>query len=201
MKKDDLKLQGLTDEQIDFVMAEYGKGLKKVQTELENVKEEKEKLQEQLNTAQETLKSFDGVNPEEFKKTIADYEKAIKDKDAEYAQKLADRDFNDLLKDSIRTANGLNEKAIMALLDIDTLKASKNQKEDVTAAIKTLTEAEDSKMLFKSTTEPIKKASFTEPIKKPSVDKSNAEIWKSMSLDERIRLKAENPERYAELRQ
>ena len=112
--------------------------MKKVQTELENVKEEKEKLQEQLNTAQETLKSFDGVNPEEFKKTIADYEKTIKDKDAEYAQKLADRDFNDLLKDSIRTVNGLNEKAIMALLDIDTLKASKNQKETLPRKKRTL---------------------------------------------------------------
>ena len=32
--------------------------------------------------------------------------------------------------------------------DIDTLKESKNQKEDVAAALKALTEAEDSKMLF-----------------------------------------------------
>ncbi len=33
-------------------------------------------------------------------------------------------------------------------LDVDTLKASKNQKEDIAAAIKGLSEAEDSKMLF-----------------------------------------------------
>lgn len=31
---------------------------------------------------------------------------------------------------------------------MDTLKASKNQKEDIAAALKTLSEAEDSKMLF-----------------------------------------------------
>ena len=36
----------------------------------------------------------------------------------------------------------------MALLDVETLKASKNQKEDIAAALKALTEAEDSKMLF-----------------------------------------------------
>ena len=41
-----------------------------------------------------------------------------------------------------------NAKAIAALLDIDTLKASKNQKEDIAAALKELAEAEDSKMLF-----------------------------------------------------
>ena len=34
------------------------------------------------------------------------------------------------------------------MLDIDTLKASKNQTEDISAALKTLAEAEDSKMLF-----------------------------------------------------
>ena len=33
-------------------------------------------------------------------------------------------------------------------MDVDTLKASKNQKEDIAAAIKGLSEAEDSKMLF-----------------------------------------------------
>ena len=65
-------------------------------------------------------------------------------------QKIADRDFNDLLKEAIKSANGLNEKAIMGCLDIPTLKASKNQKSDIESAIKALSEAEDSKMLFKA---------------------------------------------------
>ena len=52
------------------------------------------------------------------------------------------------MSESIRTAKGRNAKAIRALLDVDTLKASKNQKDDVAAAIKALTEAEDSRMLF-----------------------------------------------------
>ena len=42
----------------------------------------------------------------------------------------------------------------MALLDMDTLKASKNQKDDIAAALKGLSEAEDSKMLF-GETEPL----------------------------------------------
>ena len=53
-----------------------------------------------------------------------------------------------MLKESIVAANGKNAKAITALLDIDALKASKNQKDDIAAALKKLTEAEDSKMLF-----------------------------------------------------
>ena len=37
MKTEDLKAQGLTDEQISFVMAENGKDLKKLQEENENL--------------------------------------------------------------------------------------------------------------------------------------------------------------------
>lgn len=68
--------------------------------------------------------------------------------ETEYKQQLEERDFNDIVKDAITAAKGKNTKAIMALLDTDTLKKSKNQKEDVAAALKVLTEAEDSKMLF-----------------------------------------------------
>ena len=38
----------------------------------------------------------------------------------------------------------------MGCLDIPALKASKNQKSDIESAIKSLSEAEDSKMLFKA---------------------------------------------------
>lgn len=68
--------------------------------------------------------------------------------EADYKKQIEDRDFNDLVKDAITAAKGKNTKAIMALLDTDTLKKSKNQKDDVAAALKTLTEAEDSRMLF-----------------------------------------------------
>lgn len=68
--------------------------------------------------------------------------------ETEYRQQLEERDFNDIVKDAVTAARGKNHRAIMALLDTDTLKKSKNQKEDVAAAIKALTEAEDSRMLF-----------------------------------------------------
>ena len=84
----------------------------------------------------------------ELQKKISDLEEDIKTKDANYQKEIADRDFNDSLKESIQAAHGINAKAITALLDVETLKASKNQKEDITAALKTLSEAEDSKMLF-----------------------------------------------------
>lgn len=117
---------------------------------------------ENLNKANDTIKSndtamkelrgkldaFKDVDVTELKNTIAGLEKDKTRIENEYKDKMAKRDFDDLIKDAITSAHGKNAKAITALLDVDTLMQSKNQKEDVAAAIKKLTEAEDSKMLF-----------------------------------------------------
>lgn len=79
---------------------------------------------------------------------IKDLQDALKKKEEEHAAELAARDFNSLLEKSISSVKGKNSKAIMALLDMDSLRSSKNQKEDVEKALKALAEAEDSKMLF-----------------------------------------------------
>ena len=105
-------------------------------------------LTEQLNETKEAMKKFEGVDPEDLKNQIADLNQKLTDKDTEYQTKLADRDFQDNVQGVIAKYKGKNEKAIMALLDVDTLKASKNQNEDLEKAVKALTEADDSKMLF-----------------------------------------------------
>lgn len=113
------------------------------------VQSEKLKTAEgKVTTLTESLDKFKGVNVDELNDTITNLKNDLAAKDQELTSKLAERDFNDLLKESIASAKGKNAKAITALLDVDTLKASKNQKEDVAAALKTLAEAEDSKMLF-----------------------------------------------------
>lgn len=105
-------------------------------------------LTDQLNTAKEAVKKFEGVDPEALQNEIAALNQKLSDKETEYQNQIADRDFQDMLKTAIADAKGKNAKAITALLDIDTLKASKNQATDVADALKKLAEAEDSKMLF-----------------------------------------------------
>lgn len=127
-------------------------------------------LTEKVALTEESLKAFEGVDIEATKKQVADLQKALADKDAQYTKDLADRDFNALLTESISTAKGLNAKAITALLDVEALKKSQNQREDIAKALKDLSEREDSKMLFEVTTvsgrNPI--GSFTEPKKTTS---------------------------------
>ena len=101
-----------------------------------------------MKDLQGKLDGFKDVDVSGLNQRIKDLEieKANIQKDCD--ARIADRDFNDLVKESISAVNGKNAKAITALLDVETLKASKNQKEDIAAALKALTEKEDSKMLF-----------------------------------------------------
>lgn len=155
MKREELEALGLTKEQVDKVLDAHHKELDPVQKELDTAKEDLRVAKETVDTQGTTIKDlkkdleeFKDVDVSGMKTKIANLENDLQTKETEYTQKIADRDFQDMLKESIATAKGKNAKAITALLDIDALKASKNQKEDVAAALKTLAEAEDSKMLF-----------------------------------------------------
>ena len=120
-------------------------------------------------------------------KPIADWQKQVDKvtnlteqlnttKDKEYQAQIADRDFSEILKDSIAAAGGKNAKAIKALLDVEKLKGSKNQKEDVAEAIKALTEAEDSKMLFgEKDPDVVEKTNPIGAVSKPSAGMSGVE--------------------------
>lgn len=138
-----------------------------------------------IASLKEDLKKFDGVDVTGLQQKITDLETDLKNKDTEYAQKIADRDFDDLVAEQIRSAGGRNAKAIRALLDIDVLKASKNQKDDVGAAVKALTEAEDSKMLFGADDGASQVGSIIGTVKKPvnqtadSLQGAVAEFYKS----------------------
>ena len=101
-----------------------------------------------MKDLQDKLDGFKDVDVSGLNQRIKDLETEKTNIQKDYDAKIADRDFNDLVKESIAAVNGKNPKAITALLDVETLKASKNQKEDIATALKALTEKEDSKMLF-----------------------------------------------------
>lgn len=115
---------------------------------LDNAGEKFKTAEETMADLKEKLEAYKDVDVSGLKKQIEDLTEDLKKKDEEHQRQLSDRDFEDLLKDSINQAKGKNAKAITALLDLEILKNSKNQKEDVAAALKDLSEQEDSKMLF-----------------------------------------------------
>ena len=137
----------LTDEQKTTISKEMGENYKTV-ADWQKQHDKVQTLETTLKDTQEKLKAFDGVDAEALNGEIAKLRGDLEQRDKDYQAQIADRDFQDMLKEAIASANGRNAKAITALLDVDALKASKNQKEDIAAALKALAEAEDSKMLF-----------------------------------------------------
>lgn len=117
MKTEDLKAQGLTDEQISFVMAENGKDLKKLQKENENLTADRDAWKGKAETAEETLKKFEGLDPEQMQTELATWKKKAEDAEKDRDQKIYERDFADALKtelDGIKFTSEAAKRSVMA---------------------------------------------------------------------------------------
>ncbi len=172
----------LTDEQKTAINKAVNENYKTVNDWQKQVNDA-ETLQKTLTETQEKLKAFDGVDAAALNNEIAKLKADLEQKEADYQIKIADRDFQDLLRESIASVNGRNAKAITALLDVDTLKASKNQKEDIATALKALTEAEDSKMLFgEPDSNPVGTGSLIGQVQKSNSSANDAAMRAAMGL-------------------
>ena len=101
MKTEDLKEKGLTEEQINFVMAENGKDLKKLQKENETLTSDRDTWKEKAETAEEALKGFEGIDPAQVQAQLAEYKKKAEDAEKDRDAKLYERDFADALKTAL----------------------------------------------------------------------------------------------------
>lgn len=117
MKTDELKDWGLTDEQSEKVMAQYGKDISKLQKENEKLTADRDKEKERADTAEETLKKFDGIDLEGMKAEVATWKAKAENAEKDYAAQIAKRDFEDALKEEIggyKFTSEAAKKAIMA---------------------------------------------------------------------------------------
>lgn len=129
----DFGLEVPEDKKVDFDKA--WKDNYRTKAEYDKAVEQRDNYKSQYDTATAELDKFKDVKPEEMQATIEQLQKDLKAKDDEYAAKEADRLFNDTLDKAITDAGGRNAKAIRGLLDIDTLKASKDQTADIKKAL------------------------------------------------------------------
>lgn len=142
MERKFLEELGLDKEAVEKIMAQHGKDIEAHKAAAENAAKDRDTYKGQLEEVSNKLQAFAGVDIEALRGEVETLKKDMAAKEADYQNQLADRDFQSLLMAGITEAKGKNPKAIAALLDIDALKASKNQKEDTAAAIKALAESD-----------------------------------------------------------
>lgn len=90
--------------------AEYNKAISKLETERDTWKEKAE-------TAETTLKGFEGVDLETMQRDLADWKKKAEDAEKNAQQQLYERDFADALKtefEGIKFSSEAAKRAIMA---------------------------------------------------------------------------------------
>lgn len=142
MKRKDLEDLGLEKEIVDKIMDWNGSDIEAANAKVKKAEGERDNYKTQLDTATAELDKFKDVKPEEMQATIEQLRKDIKAKDDEYAAKEAERLFNDTLDKAITEAGGRNAKAIRGLLDIENLKSSKDQTEDIKKALDAVKESD-----------------------------------------------------------
>lgn len=90
---------------------------------------------QRADTAVDTLKGFEGKDFDAITKDRDEWKRKHDEAVANHKKEQEDREFSDSLSSAIREAKGKNEKAIMALLDLDKLRGSKNQQADIKSAL------------------------------------------------------------------
>lgn len=126
--------QALPKEVIDAIMDENGKDIEEAKKPFADY----DAIKEQLQTAKDGLKAFEGVDVQQLQSQITTLNTQLADKDKEWQGKLDAMAFDGKVKDAITAAKGKSAKAIAALLDMDALKASKNQDADIKTALEAL---------------------------------------------------------------
>lgn len=185
--------------EITKAVGENYKTIAEFEKKVSKIEGERDGLKSQLDETEKALKAFDGVDTDNLKAQIEEWKGKFDSAKADYEEKLKDRDFTDRVKDAIKGKKGLNAKAIMALLDMETLKNSHNWDGDISDALEALKGAEDSKMLFEAEKPTEPKAKFSTPMN--SKGKGETTSLKDLTLDERMKLRATNPDLYQSMKE
>ena len=99
-------------------------------------------MTERAETAENTLKGFEGKDFDAITKDRDEWKQKHADLEKKHQEEADAREFNDLLTAAIGEAKGKNAKSIIANLPIDELKSSKNRDKDIKAAIAKVKESD-----------------------------------------------------------
>lgn len=117
MKTEDLQALGLTEDQIKKVFELSGKDVNAEKKKTQAAEADRDQWKTRAETAEETLKGFDGVDVEGLNKQIEDWKNKAAEAEKDFQKQIEERDFNDALKEEMEAFKFTSEaakKAIMA---------------------------------------------------------------------------------------
>lgn len=116
MKTEDLQAIGLDEDQIKKVFELNGKDIAAAQKATQKAEADRDAWQKRAETAEETLKGFDGVDIEKMKADVESWKKKAEDEAAQYQKDLEERDFSDALRTALEDVKFSSESAKKAVI-------------------------------------------------------------------------------------
>lgn len=164
MKRDDISkvFPNATDEQINALLNIHSADIGKV-------KKERDDYKTQLDTVEEKLKTFEGVDPAGLQSQIKNLTTELETTKVNHAKELGNIQFRSDLEEKVKSFNPKNAKVVMAMLDVDKLRESNNRDADITAAVEAIKKEND--YLFNSDRVPPRVVTGTDTRQTDNADK------------------------------
>lgn len=193
MTTEQLKELGLTDEQISAVMELKGKVFTSLEEKLTAETKKVESLEEKLTEANKQIEGFaDQEDIDAVKTEVQEWKTKYEDEKAQREEDL----FQARLDKEIASYGGKNSKLIKAGLDLEAIRGSNNQNEEIAKALKEFKEEND--FMFSEEQDPKDGINVVKPQSggKPGLTQDD---FRKMKYSERVKLKTENPQLYEKL--
>lgn len=123
--------QPLPKEIIDAIMEENGRDIEHAKAPFSDYVT----IREQLSQAQKTIQGFQSQDIDAIKRSAADWERKYNDAIAAHEAEKAESAFQAVVKEAVAAAHGRDVEAVVPFLKLDELRQSKNQAEDLKAAL------------------------------------------------------------------
>lgn len=199
MNRDTLQKFGLSDEQVNQVMAEHGKDLEKskgVESELEQLKQQNTDLTSQITERDKQLKELSSKadGNEELQTQIKALQDQNKQAKTDYEANIATLKRDGAIELALREAKAKNPKAVKALLNGDNITIDDDGVHGLKEQLERLQESDG--YLFTDSQEGAKPGVKITGSGNPSGGSSEVPKLSELSYKQALELKNSNPEVY-----
>lgn len=199
MNRDTLQKFGLSDEQVNQVMAEHGKDLEKskgVESELEQLKQQNTDLTSQITERDKQLKELSSKadGNEELQTQIKALQDQNKQAKTDYEANIATLKRDGAIELALREAKAKNPKAVKALLNGDNITIDDDGVHGLKEQLEQLQESDG--YLFTDSQEGAKPGVKITGSGNPSGGSSEVPKLSELSYKQALELKSSNPEVY-----
>jgi len=197
MNREALKALGLTDEQIDSVMASHGTVVNATKGELATITTERDGLKEQLTERDGQLETLSKVDAKGLQAEIDRLKGENANSATEYQGKLDKQAFDFSLERALTDAKVRNPKAVKALLDLESIKLDGDKLLGFDDQVKALKESDPYQ--FDAEETPANSPTIVTPGNPNGGSTATTKSIAEMSYQEVAALKSSDPATFAEL--